>query len=67
MIQKAVCLLSGGLDSATALYVAKSQGYEVRALTIHYGQLHEKEIFSAKEIAKEIGLWSVSFARRKNA
>ncbi len=54
MIQKVVCLLSGGLDSATVLYVAKNQGYDVKALTIHYGQLHEKEILSAKEIAKDL-------------
>ncbi len=54
MTQKAVCLLSGGLDSATALYVAKSLGYDVMALTIYYGQLHDKEILSAKEIAREL-------------
>ncbi len=50
-MKKAVCLFSGGLDSATALYVARSEGYELLALTIHYGQLHEREIHSAREIA----------------
>lgn len=54
MMKKAVCLLSGGLDSTTALYVARSQGYNVKALTVHYGQLHEKEILCAKEIAKHL-------------
>lgn len=52
--QKAVCLLSGGLDSATSLYWALKQGYEVTALTIHYGQLHAKEIQCAGKIAKAL-------------
>ncbi|MFZ5802571.1 MAG: 7-cyano-7-deazaguanine synthase QueC [Candidatus Omnitrophota bacterium] len=51
MGQKAVCLLSGGLDSATVLYEARHQGYEVFALTISYGQLHGREIESARALA----------------
>lgn len=53
-MKKAVCLLSGGLDSTTTLYIALREGYEVTALTIHYGQLHEKEIESARVIASDL-------------
>lgn len=49
---KAVCLLSGGLDSATALYCAIRDGFQPLALTIHYGQIHERELISAKRIAE---------------
>ncbi len=52
---KAVCLLSGGLDSTTALYAAR-KSHEVTALTIHYGQLHSKEIEFAKETCARLGL-----------
>lgn len=51
---KAVCFLSGGLDSTTSLYAALAEGYEVVALTIHYGQLHEKEIEFAKRTAESL-------------
>lgn len=54
--RKAVCLLSGGLDSTTCLYVALRDGYEVTALTVHYGQLHDKEIKAAKKIAEQAGV-----------
>jgi len=53
--QKAIVLLSGGLDSATALYYAVSKGYDCRCLIFDYGQRHKKEIESAKEIAKSCG------------
>jgi len=52
--KKAICLLSGGLDSATALYVARQEGYEVYGLTVRYGQLHEKEVAAATVIAEGI-------------
>lgn len=55
-MKKAVCLLSGGLDSTTALYAAIQDGYKVTALTIHYGQLHSKEIEFAKSTAKKLQL-----------
>jgi len=49
---KAVCLLSGGMDSSTLAYLAKSRGYDILALHINYGQRTEgKELASAKKIA----------------
>jgi len=47
----AVVLLSGGMDSATALAIAKAENHEVIALTIDYGQRHRKEIEAAKAVA----------------
>jgi 7-cyano-7-deazaguanine synthase len=50
---KAVCLISGGMDSATLAYVAKSRGYEILALHLNYGQRTEKkERACAKSIAE---------------
>lgn len=52
-MKKAIVLLSGGLDSTIALYLAKSQGFdEIYAITFEYGQKHEKELKSAVAIAK---------------
>ncbi|MFA6600912.1 MAG: 7-cyano-7-deazaguanine synthase QueC [Candidatus Omnitrophota bacterium] len=56
MKPKAVCLLSGGLDSATCLYAASHEGYDVRALSIRYGQRHEREIECARAIAGGLGI-----------
>ncbi len=51
-MMKAVCLLSGGMDSSTLAYVAKSKGYEILALHLNYGQrTQDKELASAKKIA----------------
>lgn len=55
-MKKAIVLFSGGLDSTTALYLAKSQGYEVYAITFLYGQKHDKELDCAKNIAKNAGV-----------
>jgi 7-cyano-7-deazaguanine synthase len=49
--RRAVVLLSGGLDSTTTLAIAKSEGYEIYALTFRYGQRHEMEIEAARRIA----------------
>ncbi len=49
---KAVILLSGGLDSATALAIASDQGYECYALSIDYGQRHLAELKAAERVAK---------------
>lgn len=54
--KKAVCLFSGGLDSTTVLYAARKEGYEVTALTLHYGQLHEREIEFAKSTAAALNI-----------
>ena len=55
-MSRAVILLSGGLDSATVAAIAKSEEYELFALTIDYGQRHKIEIESAKKIAEHIGM-----------
>lgn len=52
MQKKAIILLSGGLDSITALALAKSQGYQCYALSFDYGQRHNAELDAAKRIAK---------------
>jgi 7-cyano-7-deazaguanine synthase len=49
---KAVVLLSGGLDSATTAAIAKTDGYEVIALSFRYGQRHERELTAASRIAE---------------
>jgi 7-cyano-7-deazaguanine synthase len=54
MIKKAVCLISGGLDSYVASSIAKEDGYSIYALSFFYGQAHKKEIESAKKIAYEL-------------
>lgn len=51
--KKAVVLLSGGLDSSTALYIARRQGYKVNCLIFDYGQRHKKEILAAVRLAKK--------------
>jgi len=53
---KAVVLLSGGLDSATALAVAREQGYQCFALSFRYGQRHEVELEAAARVADAIGV-----------
>lgn len=54
----AIILLSGGLDSATVLYMAKQQGFNLHALSFDYGQKHNIELESAKKIAKQAGVVS---------
>jgi 7-cyano-7-deazaguanine synthase len=49
--KKAVVVLSGGLDSATCMGVAKAAGYELYPITFDYGQLHSREVEQAKAIA----------------
>ena len=52
IIKKAVVLLSGGMDSAVTLFIAKRTGYKTNCLTFDYGQRHKKEILFAKSLAK---------------
>lgn len=54
MLRKAVVLLSGGIDSTTALALAKAEGYEVHALTIDYGQRHNAELDAARRVARSL-------------
>jgi 7-cyano-7-deazaguanine synthase len=55
MARKAVVLLSGGLDSATALAVARAEEYECFALSFDYGQRHARELESAVKLATALG------------
>lgn len=52
---KAVILLSGGLDSSTVLYLAKSEGYDCHALSFDYQQRHRRELTAARTIATAAG------------
>jgi len=52
---RAVVLLSGGLDSATCLAIAKSEGCECHALTVAYGQRHHVELAAAERVARALG------------
>ena len=54
-MKKAVCLISGGLDSCVSAFIARDEGYEIYALSFNYGQRHDKEIKSAKNVAKSVG------------
>lgn len=54
-IRKAVCLLSGGLDSSTCLAIARQEGYEIYALSFDYGQRQQVELEAAAKIARSLG------------
>jgi len=54
-MKHAVVLLSGGLDSATTLAIARSQDYETYALSFDYGQRHQRELEAARVVAKSLG------------
>ena len=56
MTRSAVVLLSGGLDSATVLAIARGEGFEIIALSFRYGQRHEVEITAAQSIARSAGV-----------
>ena len=56
MPQKAVLLLSGGLDSTTMLALAVKQGFDVHAMTFRYGQRHSAEIEAARRVARRYGV-----------
>lgn len=52
---EAIVLLSGGLDSATTLAIARREGYACRALSFRYGQRHGREIDAARRVARSLG------------
>ena len=54
-MKRAVILLSGGLDSVTALAIAKQQGYECYTLSFNYGQRHDAELVASERLSKQIG------------
>lgn len=54
--ERAVVLLSGGLDSTTALAIARSEGFAIHALSFRYGQRHAVEIEAARRIAERAGV-----------
>ena len=54
-MKNAVVLLSGGLDSATVLALARQQGYACYALSVDYGQRHHAELAAAQRVAHELG------------
>lgn len=51
----AIVLLSGGLDSATVLALARAEGFECHALSFRYGQRHEVELMAAEEVGRRLG------------
>lgn len=54
--RNAIVLVSGGLDSATVLAMARQQGFATFALTVSYGQRHQAEIKAAAEVARSLGV-----------
>lgn len=56
MQKKAIVLISGGIDSATCLALAKSQGFDCYALSFDYGQRHHIELAAAQQIAQQLGV-----------
>ncbi len=55
MMKNAVVLLSGGLDSATILAMARAQGFTCYAMSVDYGQRHHAELAAAQRVAQTLG------------
>ena len=55
-MKRAVVLLSGGLDSATALAISIREGFDAHALSFHYGQRHDIEVNASKRVAASLGV-----------
>lgn len=53
--KRAICLLSGGLDSSTCLAIARKEGYACYCLSFDYGQRHQVEMQAAANVAKQLG------------
>ncbi len=60
---RAVVLLSGGLDSATCLALARQQGFDCYALSFDYGQRHRSELDAAQRVAKQLGVTAYQVIR----
>jgi 7-cyano-7-deazaguanine synthase len=56
MLQPAIVLLSGGLDSATTAAMARCQGFELHVLSVDYGQRHRFELQAAERVARSLGV-----------
>ena len=54
-LRKAVVLVSGGMDSAVTIALAREQGYQVHALSVAYGQRHNSELAASDRVAKMLG------------
>ncbi len=54
-VKRAICLLSGGLDSATCLAIARREDYECYCLSFNYGQRHRVELEAARQVAEHLG------------
>lgn len=54
-VKRAICLLSGGLDSATCLAIARREDYECYCLSFDYGQRHRVELEAARQVAEHLG------------
>ncbi len=54
-LRKAVVLVSGGMDSAVVVAMAREQGYQVHALSVAYGQRHNSELAASKRVSKMLG------------
>ncbi|HTY61432.1 MAG TPA: 7-cyano-7-deazaguanine synthase, partial [Acidobacteriota bacterium] len=55
-MKRAVALASGGLDSSTALALAKNEGFDIYALSFDYGQRHRCELEAAARVAQSLGI-----------
>lgn len=55
-MKKAICLLSGGLDSTVCLFVARAEGYAPTAFSVEYGQRHVREITAARVLTRKLGI-----------
>lgn len=55
-MKKAIVLLSGGLDSATVVAIARDQGFDVHAISFRYGQRHSVELTAADRVARHLGV-----------
>lgn len=54
-MKKAVVLVSGGMDSAVVIAIARAQGYDVHALSVRYGQRHTSELDAADRVSRKLG------------